>query len=64
MLLLGGCCLGWLVARLIGVLIGLAIAWVIRGVRARRANALPPIEAQERAADAIGAVAAAVRSGA
>jgi tight adherence protein B len=64
MLFFGGCCLGWLVGRVIGVLIGLTIAWVIRGVRARRASALPPIEAQERAADAIGAVAAAVRSGA
>lgn len=64
MLFFGGCCLGWLVGRVIGVLIGLTIACVIRGVRARRGSALPPIEAQERAADAIGAVAAAVRSGA
>ena len=63
-LLFGACGMGWLVARAIGVLVGLMIAWMIRRVRARRANALPPIEAQERAADAVGALAAAVRSGA
>jgi tight adherence protein B len=63
-LLIGGCCGGWLVARPIGALFGLTIAWVIRGARSRRAVVLPPIEVQERAADAVGALAAAVRSGA
>jgi tight adherence protein B len=64
LLLVGACCAGWLIARVIGVAIGLAIAWGIRRVRARRAQVLPPIVVQERAADAIGALAAAVRSGA
>ena len=64
LLLVGACCGGWLIARVIGVAIGLAIAWGIRRARARRAQAVPPIVVQERAADAIGALAAAVRSGA
>ncbi len=64
LLFLGACCCGWLVARAIGVVIGLAMAWGIRRARARRAHAVPPIVVQERAADAIGALTAAVRSGA
>jgi tight adherence protein B len=63
LLLVGACCGGWLVAHEIGVVIGLTITWGIRRMRARRAQTVPPIVVQERAADAIGALAAAVRSG-
>lgn len=63
LLLVGAGACGWLIARPIGIVMGLAIGWGVRAVRARRAGVIPPIVVQERAADAIGALAAAVRSG-
>lgn len=45
-------------------MIGLVIAGIVRAVRRRRALAVTPIMIEERFADAVGAVAAAVRSGA
>jgi tight adherence protein B len=44
--------------------IGLVIAGIVRAVRRRRALAVTPIMIEERFADAVGALAAAVRSGA
>jgi len=55
---------GWAVGRLPGLFLGLAAAAVVRGVRRRRATAISPIAVEERFADAVGALAAAVRSGA
>ena len=55
---------GWAVARVPGAVIGLVIAGIVRAVRRRRALAVTPIMIEERFADAVGAVAAAVRSGA
>ena len=55
---------GWAVARVPGAVIGLVIAGVVRTVRRRRAHAVTPIMIEERFADAVGALAAAVRSGA
>ena len=55
---------GWAVARVPGAVIGLVIAGVVRAVRRRRALAVTPIMIEERFADAVGALAAAVRSGA
>jgi tight adherence protein B len=56
--LIGGALLGpaW------SVPVGLA-AYGVRRVRARRAKSLPPVVVQERFADAVGAIAAAVRAG-
>jgi len=55
---------GWAVARVPGVVIALVIAGVVRTVRRRRALAVSPVMVEERFADAVGALAAAVRSGA
>jgi len=55
---------GWAVARAPGVVIALMTAGVVRAVRRRRAHAVTPIMVEERFADAVGALAAAVRSGA
>jgi len=55
---------GWVLARLPGVVIALLIAGVVRTVKRRRAQAVTPIMVEERFADAVGALAAAVRSGA
>jgi tight adherence protein B len=55
---------GWAVARAPGIGIALVIAGVVRAVRRRRALAVSPIMVEERFADAVGALAAAVRSGA
>ena len=55
---------GWAVARMPGVVIALVIAGVVRTVRRRRALAVSPVMVEERFADAVGALAAAVRSGA
>jgi tight adherence protein B len=55
---------GWAIARVPGVLIAVAAAATVRGVRRRRAGAVTPIVIEERFADAVGALAAAVRSGA
>src|SRR4029078_5135084 len=37
-LLFGACGMGWLVARAIGVLVGLSLAWVIQGARQQRTH--------------------------
>jgi len=55
---------GWTVARAPGVVIASVVAGVVRAVRRRRARAVTPIMIEERFADAVGALAAAVRSGA
>lgn len=55
---------GWAVARVPGVFVGVAAAAVVRRIRRRRATAVAPIVIEERFADAVGALAAAVRSGA
>ena len=55
---------GWAVARVPGVVIALVIAGVVRAVRRRRARDVSPVMVEERFADAVGALAAAVRSGA
>jgi tight adherence protein B len=55
---------GWTVGRLPGLVLGLAATAVVRGVRRRRATAIAPVVVEERFADAVGALAAAVRSGA
>jgi tight adherence protein B len=55
---------GWAVARAPGIVIAVAIAWVVRAVRRRRALVMTPVVVEERFADAVGALAAAVRSGA
>jgi tight adherence protein B len=55
---------GWAVARVPGSVIAVVIAEVVRAVRRRRALAVPPVIVDERFADAVGALAAAVRSGA
>jgi len=55
---------GWAVARMPGVVTALVIAGVVRTVRRRRALAVSPVMVEERFADAVGALAAAVRSGA
>ncbi len=55
---------GWAVARVPGAVIGLVISGVVRAVRRRRALAVTPVMIEERFADAVGALAAAVRSGA
>jgi tight adherence protein B len=55
---------GWAVARIPGVLLGVVAVALVRRVRRRRATAIAPIVVEERFADAIGALAAAVRSGA
>lgn len=55
---------GWAVARVPGALIAVVIAAVVRTVRRRRALAVTPVAVEERFADAVGALAAAVRSGA
>ena len=55
---------GWAVARVPGVAIGVAIAGVVRAIKRKRAAAVSPILVEERFADAVGALAAAVRSGA
>jgi tight adherence protein B len=55
---------GWAVARPPGIIIAVAIAWGVRAVRRRRAVAVTPVLIEERFADAVGALAAAVRSGA
>jgi tight adherence protein B len=59
-----GALAGWAVARVPGVVLGVSIATAVRAVRRRRAAAVPPIVIEERFADAVGALAAAVRSGA
>ncbi len=55
---------GLAVARVPGVVIALVVAGVVRTVRRRRALAVSPVMVEERFADAVGALAAAVRSGA
>jgi len=55
---------GWAVARVPGALLGLGAVAVVRRVRRRRASTVPPVVVEERFADAVGALAAAVRSGA
>lgn len=55
---------GWLVGRVVGAALGLAVAIVIHRIRFGRSRAVSPIVVLERFADAIGALAAAVRSGA
>lgn len=65
MLLFGSAALvGWVVARVPGMLIAVVGAGVIRELRRRRASSVTPVVIEERFADAIGALAAAVRSGA
>jgi tight adherence protein B len=48
----------------LGIVIAVTIAGVVRAIRRRRAVAVTPVIVEERFADAIGALAAAVRSGA
>jgi len=55
---------GWVVTRVPGMLIAVVGAGVIRELRRRRASSVTPVVIEERFADAIGALAAAVRSGA
>lgn len=55
---------GWAIARVLGIIIAVTIAGVVRAIRRRRAVAVTPVIVEERFADAIGALAAAVRSGA
>jgi tight adherence protein B len=55
---------GWAVARVPGIVVAVSIAAISRAVRRRRALAVTPVIVEERFADAVGALAAAVRSGA
>jgi len=55
---------GWAVAWVPGLVVALVLAGVVRAVRRRRALAVSPVMVEERFADAVGALAAAVRSGA
>jgi tight adherence protein B len=55
---------GWAIARLPGTVVGLAVAIGVRSGRERRALRIVPTVAQERTADAIGGLSAAVRAGA
>jgi tight adherence protein B len=63
-LAISACAAGWLVARGVGLVLAVGAYVVARRVRARSARRIPAIVVQERTADAIGALAAAVRSGA
>jgi Flp pilus assembly protein TadB len=62
--LVAACAAGWLVARAFGLVLAIGACVGARRIRARRASRVSPIVVQERTADAIGALAAAVRSGA
>jgi tight adherence protein B len=53
-----------MVGRVVGLVAALVVAYLVTSFKERRARATPPIDVQERVADAIGALAAAVRSGA
>ena len=65
LLLFGSAALvGWAVARVSGVVVAVVVAAVVRVFRRRRAVAVTPVVLEERFADAVGALAAAVRSGA
>lgn len=55
---------GWAVAEGLGAVVGIVCGAVVRSVRARRARTISPIVIEERFADRVGALAAAVRSGA
>jgi Flp pilus assembly protein TadB len=54
---------GWLVGRFVGLVLAIIAIPIVRRVRHRRANAVAPWVVEERTADTIGAVAAAVRAG-
>jgi len=54
---------GWVVGRAVGLVTAVVALVVARALRARRADAILPVVRQERLADAIGAIAAAVRAG-
>jgi tight adherence protein B len=56
--------MGWVVARGAGAVLGVVCGFAVRAVRARRARTTSPIVIEERFADGVGALAAAVRSGA
>ena len=63
-LLIAAGAVGWSVANALGLVLGIVAFVVVRRVRARRSTTIPVILVQERTADTIGALAAAVRSGA
>jgi Flp pilus assembly protein TadB len=63
-LFVGACLCGWIVARAWGVVVCVVLARLVKAIRVRRAGVIPPIAVQERVADSVGALAAAVRSGA
>jgi len=63
LLFTGACLGGWVVARAPGAVVAASLAWIVKAARDRRADAVPPIIIQERFADAVGALTAAVRSG-
>jgi tight adherence protein B len=54
---------GWLIARWPGLVTAIVVVPVVRSLRRRRAGAVPLLVVEERTADAIGAIAAAVRAG-
>jgi tight adherence protein B len=54
---------GWAMGGAVGLGAGLLVAYGVREIRRRRAGSVPDILVQERVADAVGAIAAAVRSG-
>jgi tight adherence protein B len=63
-LVIAGVIVGWLVASLVGAILAGACAITLARWRARRAGRVAPAVAQERFADAVTSLAAAVRSGA
>ncbi len=54
---------GWAVGRAVGMLLAMASVAAVRQIRIRREASIPGVVRQERLADAIGAIAAAVRAG-
>jgi tight adherence protein B len=62
-LLIVAIAVGWVLARGVGAFLGVVAFLITRSVRIKRSERVPAIVAEERTADAVGALAAAVRSG-
>jgi tight adherence protein B len=64
LVLLAAVIVGWLVAAMLGAVLAGALAFTLTRWRARCADRVPAVVAQERFADAVASLAAAVRAGA
>jgi Flp pilus assembly protein TadB len=60
---IGAGAMGWVIGRALGLVAAVVAVVVARTLQSRRASSIPPVVRQERLADAIGAIAAAVRAG-